>query len=354
MKIAIVNDVRLAVEAMRRIIKTVPNYEIAWVAYSGEEAVLKCAEDRPDVILMDLLMPGIDGVETTRQIMASFPCAILIVTATVSGNISKVFEAMGCGALDTVCTPVLGTDDKSDGSAPLLAKIANVAKLIGKTNRPSSNTGVGTAIRSAVAPLMAIGASTGGPQALSEILRAIPAETFRKAATVIVQHVDVQFASGLADWLNDHSPVRVTLAADGQRPEAGTIVLAATNDHLIINPNLTLGYTAHPKEYAYRPSVDEFFLSAARYWPRRLVAVLLTGMGKDGAKGLLALRKAGWHTIAQDQASCVVYGMPKAAAELKAATDILPLHQIAPRLVQIVQRPARESASRSGVRSAIK
>src|SRR5258708_6960069 len=124
MKIAIVNDMKLAVEAMRRIVKTVPEYEIAWVAYDGEDAVRKCAEDRPDLILMDLMMPNVDGVEATKRIMANSPCAILVVTATVTGNVSKVFEAMGCGALDSVCTPVLGVEGKTDGAASLLNKIA--------------------------------------------------------------------------------------------------------------------------------------------------------------------------------------------------------------------------------------
>jgi two-component system, chemotaxis family, response regulator WspF len=354
MKIAIVNDLMLAVEAMRRVIKAVPGYEIAWVAYSGEEAVQKCAAQRPDVILMDLIMPGMDGVEATKQIMAKSPCAILIVTATVSGNISKVFEAMGCGALDTVCTPVMLGEGKTDGAEPLLAKIANIGKLLG-LSRPVSNRAVPVMPSQYVAPpLVAIGASTGGPQALAEILAEIPAESLRRVATIIVQHVDVQFASGLADWLKNYSSRPISLVVDGQYAEAGTILIAGTNDHLTVNPDLTLSYIQHPKEYPYRPSVDVFFESVARYWPRRLVGVLLTGMGKDGAKGLLNMRKTGWYTIAQDERSSVVYGMPKAAADLKAASEILPLNQIGRRLVQIVQKSGRDSGTRSGIRAVIK
>src|SRR5437667_50278 len=132
MRIAIVNDVRLAVEALRRVVTQIPTYKIAWIAYDGEEAVTKCAADTPDVILMDLVMPRMSGSEATRRIMRESPCAILVVTATVEGNAGMVFDAMGLGALDVVQTPTLGPDGNVAGGAQLLAKIATIGKLIGK------------------------------------------------------------------------------------------------------------------------------------------------------------------------------------------------------------------------------
>src|SRR3990172_7762730 len=131
MRIAIVNDVTLAVEALRRVVLSA-RYEIAWTAYDGAEAVRKCSADTPDLILMDLLMPVMDGVEATRLIMQNSPCAILVVTATVSGNASKVFDAMGHGALDAVNTPVLGVSGHLEGAAQLLTKITTIGKLLGK------------------------------------------------------------------------------------------------------------------------------------------------------------------------------------------------------------------------------
>lgn len=178
----------------------------------------------------------------------------------------------------------------------------------------------------ALDPLVVIGASAGGPAALAVILSALPAEF--PASVIVVQHLDEQFAAGLAQWLQTHSPMPVRLARDGCSLIGGTVLVAATNHHLILTSTSKLRYDPEPVDVVYRPSVDVFFESVVRHWPGRAVGVLLTGMGRDGAKGLKALRDAGYHTIAQDEASSAVYGMPKAAAALQAATEILPLTQI--------------------------
>lgn len=331
MRLAIVNDLLMAVEVLRRVLNSIPNYEIAWIAYNGAEAVEKCALDTPDLILMDLIMPVMDGVQATCTIMRESPCAILVVTASVRGNAAKVFEAMGCGALDATGTPVLGPEGKIEGGAELLKKIATIGKLIGK---PVAGERVAPSkIMPRAAPrLVAIGSSTGGPKALAEILAKLPGDL--KAAVVIVQHVDVQFAGGLAEWLNEQTHLSVSVAAGGQTLGEGMVYVAGTNDHLIVGPDLALHYTPEPRDYPYRPSVDTFFFSVGKHWPNKSVAVLLTGMGKDGAKGLLALRRAGWHTISQDEKSSVVYGMPKAAAEIGAAAEILPLENIGESIIK--------------------
>lgn len=334
MRIAIVNDTLIATEALRRVLRTVPDYRIAWIAGNGAEAVAKCARDTPDLILMDLVMPVMDGVEATRRIMADSPCAILLVTATVGGNTPQVFQAMGYGALDVVSTPILEVGT-SEGMASLLAKITTIGKLIGRsTGQRSQFTPDLNGYRpTKTHPLLVvIGASTGGPQAIAKILSCLDAQF--PAAIVVVQHVDVQFAPGLTAWLNTQTPLSVQVAIAGQQPEVGKVLIAASNDHLILRPNLKLAYTKHPLDYAYRPSVDVFFKSVTQHWLGKGVGVLLTGMGRDGAEGLKLLRSAGWHTIAQNQSSCVVYGMPKAAAELGAAVEILPSEQIAPAILK--------------------
>ncbi|NJK77075.1 MAG: chemotaxis response regulator protein-glutamate methylesterase [Richelia sp. CSU_2_1] len=326
MKIAIVNDTLIAAEALRRVLVTVPEYEIVWIAADGAEAVKKCATNTPDLILMDLIMPVMDGVEATRQIMKASPCAILLVTSSVTANAGKVFEAMGYGALDAINTPILGASGNTQtGGVELLKTISKVARLIGKTQfTPKFQN---ASVKCVAPPLLAIGSSTGGPQALATLLSGLPANFAFPVA--IVQHVDAEFAPGLAEWLSQKTQLSVGLAV-GDRPlEAGKVSIAATNDHLVLQSNLTLKYTKEPLDYPYRPSVDTFFNSVAQHWPGKGVAVLLTGMGKDGAKGLKALRSIGWHTIAQDRETCVVYGMPKAAAELNAAVQILPLEAIA-------------------------
>jgi len=318
MRIAIVNDLSMAVALLRRILESLSGCEVAWIAADGGEAIEKCARDLPDLILMDLIMPGAYGAQATRHIMKNTPCAILIVTASVTGNAAMVFEAMGHGALDAVALP-----RSVDGGAELLRKIERISTLIGCAARATYFA----AVRTNEPPrLVAIGASTGGPKALATVLRALPAAL--AAAITIVQHLDAQFAGDLVQWLSEQTELRVSLAREGMRPERGGVFVAGTNDHLVIGADFAFHYTAEPADYPYRPSVDEFFLSLSAHWKRPGIAALLTGMGRDGARGLLALRQAGWHTVAQDEKTSIVYGMPRAAAEAGAAAEVLPLSEI--------------------------
>jgi two-component system response regulator WspF len=334
MRIGIVNDSVMACEVLRRVVASVPGQEVAWIARDGEQGVAMTRADRPDLVLMDLFMPGMDGVEATRRIMGECPCAILVVTATVSGHIHKVYQAMGYGALDAVDTPVLGTSGEVAGGSPLLRKIDVIGRLIGKspTRAGASPLAVSAAPPAPVRepslhPLVVIGASTGGPFALAEILARLPASL--PATIVLVQHVDATFAPGLGQWLGEQSGRKVRLVSDGDELTEGATLLSGTDDHLVLGADRRLHYSAEPRSIPYRPSVDVFFASIARYWPRPGVAALLTGMGRDGAEGLLALRKLSWKTVAQDEATSVVWGMPRAAAELGAADQVLPLSQIA-------------------------
>ncbi len=335
MKIAIVNNTPLELEILRRIVLSVPNYQVAWVARDGQQAVTHCAKDTPDLLLIDLHIPGLDGVETVRRIMQTSPCAIVIVTSAVKDNTSQVFQAMGYGALDAVNTPEIGTRGNPENARELLAKIATVSKLIGKSaknGKSQRSSRISSSLRSSLPKAIVIGSSTGGPMALAKILSALP-KTFR-SAIVIVQHVDVQFSKGMADWLNEQTALPVKLALEGNTLEAGKVSIAGTNDHLILQSNLKFAYTKEPSDYPYRPSVDVFFKSVAQNWPNRGTAVLLTGMGRDGAEGLNLLRSKGWHTIAQDRQTSVVYGMPKAAAELGAAIEVLPIDRVAEKLMK--------------------
>ncbi len=321
MRIAIVNDMRAASEALRRVVESLPGHTVAWTAADGVEAVAMARRDRPDLILMDLLMPHLDGAEASRQIMASTPCAILVVTATVSGNISLVYDAMGHGALDAVDTPTLGPVGEVSGAGPLVEKIGMIAKLVG-VQAPGPR---GRPAAAAATPprLLGAGASTGGPKALCDLLLPLPHDW--NVAVVIVQHVDVAFAPGLATWLSDRTGRTVRVAEEGQIPRAGDVLLAGTNDHLVFTPRGSLEYRLEPREVFFRPSVDVFFESVAAHAPRAGVAIVLTGMGKDGARGLAALRRKGWHTIAQDEVTSVVWSMPKAAIDAGAACEVLPV-----------------------------
>ncbi|MDJ0731647.1 MAG: chemotaxis response regulator protein-glutamate methylesterase [Crocosphaera sp.] len=345
MRIAIVNDTVMIVEILRRIVTSVPGYDIAWVAYDGKTAIAYCARDTPDLILMDIIMPEVDGVEATRVIMQQSPCAILIVTADIKKNSAKVFEAMGYGALDVVSTPIMGISENEKLHRALLKTIVSIGIVIGRLHpkRPyaKSETSSEKSVLNKssypprhLPPLIIIGASTGGPKALARVLGELPPNF--EATIVVIQHVDVQFSSGLAKWLDEQTPLSVVLASEGDTFSASKVLLAGTNDHLVLRPNLTLTYTKEPQNYPYRPSIDVFCESVAQSWSRRGIAVLLTGMGRDGAMGLKQLRRRGWHTIAQNQQSCVVYGMPKAAVEMGSAVEVLPLSKIASTLIKRV------------------
>jgi two-component system, chemotaxis family, response regulator WspF len=328
-RIAIVNDLIIAVEALQRTLRKIPEYEIAWVAYDGIEAIKKCGEDTPDLILMDVLMPNMDGVQATKHIMNQSPCAILMVTASVNRYAAKVFEAMGYGALDAVNTPAVGLGQTTESTMRLLNKISTIARLIGKSSRQTStyNLPLTENQGQALPPLIAIGSSTGGPQALVAILSKFP-ENF-PASIVIVQHLDAQFAEGFVTWLDSQIFLSVKLAKPGDLPQPGKVLVAGTNHHLVMSPHQTLDYQEEPLNCFYHPSVDVFFASVAKYSHSPGIGILLTGMGRDGAQGLKLLRDKGWHTIAQNQSTCVVYGMPKVAVELGAVVQILPIDAIA-------------------------
>lgn len=345
MRIAIVNDVSMVVAALTHVILEYTEHTIAWTAADGVQAVEQCAADRPDAILMDLIMPHMDGIEASKRIMDATPCAILVVTASVTGNSAKVFEAMAAGALDAISTPTLGGARTRDGIQSLKKKLDSISHLISRhTPAPQPAPALPTQRGQFSTSLIAIGSSTGGPGSLAQILSALPADF--SAGIVIIQHVDSHFAPGLAQWLNDQSPLNVRLAEDGDRPQAGTVLIAGTSDHLILRKNGRLHYTAEPAAHIYRPSVDVFFDSVATCWQDDAIGVLLTGMGRDGASGLLALKRRGMYTIAQDKNSCAVYGMPKAAVELNAAAAVLPVGDIAHALTRELTRNGKEHPAR--------
>lgn len=355
MKVAIVNDLALAREALRRVVSTSPGLEICWTAQDGAEAVERCRTETPDVVLMDLIMPAMDGVEATRRIMAASPCPVLVVTATIEGHFTKVYDAMGAGALDAVETPSLGVDGALRGGEALLRKIATIGAL---TRKKPSGSEVRRRAPLAASPqqpaderpgslpsLIAIGASTGGPNALATILAECPATL--PGAVLIVQHIDARFTSGLVDWLSQRSRLPVVACPDGARPRAGRVYVAAQDRHLTLDRAGALRYTDAPEHALHRPSIDVLFQSIADCPGATGCGIVLTGMGRDGADGLLALRQAGFVTIAQDRESCVVWGIPGAAVACGAASLVLPLDRIAARvqecLTSSLQRPDRET-----------
>ncbi len=322
MRVAIVNDSVLAVGCLRKIV-VFGGHQVAWVAHNGVEAVAACLIDRPDIVLMDLYMPEMNGIEATRQIMSQVACPVLVVTSDIQQHAARTFEAMGEGALDAVNTPQLGLSGDVLGGQELLHKISIIQTLTQDVSVPECAHVVLDAKQTQfpAVPLIVIGASSGGPAVLATIISALP-ETLR-AAVIIVQHVDEYFADELALWLDRQSKLRVRTAVEGDRPVIGEVLIAKTNDHLILNADGDISYCSHPVEMVYRPSVDVFFGSVYSHWTGDVIALILTGMGADGAESLLKLQRKGVTTLVQNKESCAVYGMPKAAVKSGAACFVI-------------------------------
>jgi len=334
MRIAIVNDLPMAAESLRRIACSTGKHQLAWIARDGSQAVELCRRDKPDLILMDMIMPVMDGVVATRKIMKSSPCPVLTVAASVTDHASMVFEAMGAGALDAVVTPVLTGKTQEDSINALLKRIDLIGKLAGF--RPARMRRLPSKVKGSEGgslndPLIVIGCSTGGPAAAARLLRSFPKNL--QAAVIIIQHMDEKFTHGLADWLNQQSPLPVSVPQEGEKLRTGCVFIPGTAGHVVLDNDGSLHYTHESEGYFYHPSVDVFFRSVPRNLQGCCVGVLLTGMGRDGGEGLLALKERGFLTIAQDRDTCVVYGMPKYASELGAARKVLPLDTIGPEIV---------------------
>jgi two-component system response regulator WspF len=314
---------------LRRVLE--PAHEVRWLAMEDAAALRLCRDDPPGLLLVQL--DSAQRVAFIRRLMDEAPCPVLLLDLATELNTEWVFNAMGHGALDVAHLPGLA-HAATLNPAPLLRKIQNIERLTG-TPQP--------ALRRTAPPdaaprtrLVAIGASAGGPAALSQLLHALPPDL--DAALVLVQHLDDQFSAGMAEWLARESPLPVRLVQPGEAPQPGVVLLAGRNEHLCLGRHGELRYTAEPTEQIYRPSIDVFFHSLAEQWQGDAIGVLLTGMGRDGALGLKAMRERGFPTITQDQASSAVWGMPKAAVAIGAAAQVLPLNRIAARLTELCSR----------------
>lgn len=327
----------------RRLIEVLgsdPAIEVVGEAGNGQQAIELCRVLRPDVITLDMHLPVLDGVSATEHIMGHFPTPILIVSSSTNrGDLFKTYDALAAGAVDVLEKPhaedVDGAWEKKFLAAIKLVSrirvITHIRARLGSVGRapvarPDSPV-VSWPPPNEARSVIALGASTGGPGALVDVLREIP--TGVDATLLVVLHIDEPFSSAFADWLSVQTGHPVAYARGGEALSAarGQIFMAPPGRHLVVNVG-KLWLSSEPERHSCRPSVDVLFESLAAACPRDVVACLLTGMGRDGADGLLALRRAGAHTIAQDEATSVIYGMPREAALLGAAQRILPLNEI--------------------------
>lgn len=339
----IAEDSSLFAEVLLELLSREPGIEVLAVAENGEEAVELCAKLRPDLILMDIHMPRLDGLSATEAIMASTPTPILVLTADPHrGGVDLSFRALSAGALDLMAKPnqfplPLEDREKLLRKIHLLSQIPVVRHVRGRKRRDTPPPRVHSNSRPAVEslpPLVGIVASTGGPKALARILQSLPKEL--PAAIIIVQHITDGFSLHLARWLNKHSPLQVRLAEGGERPEAGHAYIAPTGMHLFLSSDGTLQVDESPPIGGHRPSGDRLLMSLARHGSSGAIGVVLSGMGDDGTAGLSAMHKSRCPTLAQDEETSVVYGMPRSAAEAGVVDQVLPDKRIAPHLIEII------------------
>jgi two-component system chemotaxis response regulator CheB len=326
------------------VIASDPELELVGEAEDGKAAIGLCQSLKPDVMTLDMMMPVMSGLATTEYVMAFCPTPILIVSASINrGELFKTYEALSAGAVDVLEKP-RGTEPEGEWERAFLSTLKLVARIRVITHprgRLRDLHGHGVASPTAgpnVRPeVIAIGASTGGPGAIVEVLHALP--TPRGVPVLIVLHINEPFGTAFADWLDGQTAHRVRFAADREALSEATshVLMAPPDRHLVVERGL-LRLTSDPPRHSCRPSVDVLFASIAADRGAAAAAALLTGMGRDGAAGLLAMRQGGATTIAQDEASCVVFGMPREAIQLDAAQRVLPLREIGPALGALMHR----------------
>jgi two-component system chemotaxis response regulator CheB len=341
-RVLVVDDSPLMCKILTNIMNCDPQILVAGVAINGKEAVELVPCLKPDIITMDIDMPVMDGFEATKQIMTYHPTPILILSSKVfKAGKEKVFKAISHGALDVIDKSELElAGDKKSGEA-LIAKIKylNGARVM---HRPIAKLRNERSVVDLKAPkkkisdkIVAIVASTGGPQALGEILKRLPENL--PCGIVIVQHITNGFLTGLVDWLSKECKVTVKIGEHLEEIRPGVAYIAPDNFQMRVEDGGRINLSNEPPYGGHKPSGDVLLESVAKSYGNGVVGAILTGMGRDGAMGMKAIKQLEGKTIAQNEESCAVFGMPNAAIEMNVIDTVLPLEKIAEEIVIMVR-----------------
>ena len=366
--VVVVDDSSVQRRFARNVVESDPGLQLVGEARNGREAILLVEKLRPHVVLMDLHLPVMNGIEAIERIMAVRPTPILVYSAFVDGDDrDNATAALAAGAVDVMEKPGgLGPAKLEEDAEALRRRLRLIGRVkvithprarlggagatlsthrLGAPTRPRS--GPARVESTALPPLegltardvrvLAIGASTGGPQAVATLLSELPADL--PSAVVVVQHMADGFIEGLASWLDDMCALPVSVGESGRRLQPGTVTVAPSGLNLIVHKELRVTTEPPPRSQYHVPGIDATFSSIAAVVGPKAVGVLLTGMGRDGASGLKKMRDVGAFTLAQDEATCAVYGMPAAAMAIDAVDRQLPLSEVGSAVRQLIAMP---------------
>lgn len=350
LRVLVVDDSAFMRRVIGEAIASQPDMQLAGVARNGLDALLKVEQLQPDVVTLDVEMPDMDGLTALRHLMARYPRPVVMLSSMTQAGAITTLRALSIGAVDFVAKPSGAVSlDFRRVRDELLQKVrtaasARVRPSVAPTRRPPEpvHAQKSRVYASGFEHLVVIGCSTGGPRALATLVPALPPQT--GTAYVIVQHMPAGFTRSLAERLDASSAISVREAAAGDHLEAGTALVAPGDFHLRLTAAGTVGLDQGPRVHGVRPSVDLALQSAAQYFGSRTLAVILTGMGQDGADGAAAVRQAGGSVLAEDQSTCVVWGMPRAVAERGLAERVAPLDRMPDAISAAL--PARAGALR--------
>lgn len=323
MKLAIAHRDRLVREALRRTLVR-SRHELLWQADEKAKLERDCRRQPPDLLLVELALLGAKAEGLPRLLETG----AAVIALAASNAVGDGYEALGLGALGLMEPPTLDEGGELIGGQRTLSRIDRLASLIIAEPLPATRT---EKLSGPTTQILALGASTGGPLALAKVLASLPGDL--DAAVLIVQHIESEFTAGLAEWLGSQCALPVAVAERGDTPVAGRVYVAGSGGHLVLLPSFQFGRQPSRAQELHAPSVDALFLSLAQHAAPGAAAIL-TGMGSDGVSGLGELHRRGWFTAAQDERSCVVYGMPRAAIEAGAAQQTLDISAIGPTLAR--------------------
>jgi two-component system, chemotaxis family, protein-glutamate methylesterase/glutaminase len=347
--VMIVDDSALVRQTLSHLLNHDPEIEVIATAADPIFAAQKISKARPDVITLDLEMPRMNGLTFLKKLMASYPVPVVVISSLTTNSAELTFKALEYGAVEVIAKPRLATKEFFEESEILICDAVKAAAQVNISRRKPVYTEIApkltadsiislspnpVQIKDTTDKIIALGASTGGTSAILSFLESMPPDC---PGIVIVQHMPEVFTRSFAERLNSLCRIQVKEGSHGESIAVGKAIIAPGNKHIMIKKSgarYIVEINEGPLVNRHRPSVDVLFRSAAKFAGQNAMGIILTGMGDDGARGLLEMRQAGSYTIAQDEASCIVYGMPKAAVNLNAACTVLPLNKISGHVCQ--------------------